>query len=558
MGIFIYLKVSTSVTKEEWEKVYEETLQLVNALPLAEKREVNINGIDTICLVPTEEREETYGWHGENRSVGWRTVGDYEYMCTAEDYYLPRDLVKDNEVEEDAGDAMRGAFPAYMDYDWDDPECNHTYGLWGNKTQGEPYHIYLLAIACLIEARLGTKAFIYGDITRGQCRKAVDIANNYLKEPIKVPDRCDMERLWNRVKNMGLDKNEQYKVFNCFYLGTKDVGYGNFVRKNFSKEDIKEYWKRRFECFSFDTMKFNDAFNDYLLWGFELDKLCGYININDEDGNPQYERFIKRVMDAKLHLKEKNCEDALKINQEESQPYSIATFMAQALWGSAKNKKVDRYIPVEEIRKILNNAFGSVINVNEIIDAYLDEEAQQTEIHISKDITKEDMEKACEQDASEVFSQIMKIKRNAMKEEREKYDISDYENLMCYKKGDSMHPGIMESLGKSFAFYNSCLVEESYKMLLKEAPITRCKWLVEQNRYILLRDIDWKKIFSDIEKNENSYARYYPMMRVKLTSEELSYMVTAIVLNDQLYEYCFELEKIYGSDNSKAGETTEE
>jgi hypothetical protein len=55
MGIFIHLDISKSVTKPEWEAVYEETLQLIKHLPLAERRQVDIHGVDTICLVKTEE-----------------------------------------------------------------------------------------------------------------------------------------------------------------------------------------------------------------------------------------------------------------------------------------------------------------------------------------------------------------------------------------------------------------------------------------------------------------------------------------------------------------------
>lgn len=58
MGIFIHLNISKSVTKKEWEKVYNETLFLIDKLPLAEKITKNIHGIDTICLVRTKERTE--------------------------------------------------------------------------------------------------------------------------------------------------------------------------------------------------------------------------------------------------------------------------------------------------------------------------------------------------------------------------------------------------------------------------------------------------------------------------------------------------------------------
>ena len=165
MGIFIYLSISESVTKDEWASVYGETLRLVEAFPLAERMEVSIRGIKTICLVPTKEREERYGWHDEKVQTGWFADGDYESFCTAEAYFLPKNLVTDEEYDPDAPDAMFRVLPSYLDYDWKDSRFSRCYELWGAKTQGEPYHMYLLAIACLIESRLGSKAFVYGDIT---------------------------------------------------------------------------------------------------------------------------------------------------------------------------------------------------------------------------------------------------------------------------------------------------------------------------------------------------------------------------------------------------------
>lgn len=44
MGIFIYENLSKSVTKAEWEKVYEETLVLVDAFPLAERSAITYSG----------------------------------------------------------------------------------------------------------------------------------------------------------------------------------------------------------------------------------------------------------------------------------------------------------------------------------------------------------------------------------------------------------------------------------------------------------------------------------------------------------------------------------
>ena len=65
----------------------------------------------------------------------------------------------------------------------------------------------------------------------------------------------------------------------------------------------------------------------------------------------------------------------------------------------------------------------------------------------------------------------------------------------------------------------------------------KCEWLVESNKYILIRDKDWEKIFTDIENNGDSFGRYYSIMRVKMDSDSLVDMCSALMINDDLYDY---------------------
>ncbi len=51
MGIFIYEAISESVTKEEWKQVYEETLVLVKAFPLAGIGTITYAGKTIMCTV---------------------------------------------------------------------------------------------------------------------------------------------------------------------------------------------------------------------------------------------------------------------------------------------------------------------------------------------------------------------------------------------------------------------------------------------------------------------------------------------------------------------------
>ena len=536
MGIYLHICISRSVTKKEWEEVYEETLQLVNVFPLAERREVKFKGIETICLVPTKEREEVYGWSDEKIEVGWFASGDYETMSVAEDFELYRDMFSEEYFEKDAPDAIMGVLPTYMNYSWDDPQCDHAYHIWRNKTQGEPYHMYLLGIACLIEARLGEKAFVYGDITRGQCKKAIELVEKYAKITIDIPARCDMERFQKRVSKLPLSEIEKFEVFKTLYLGAQRAEFGEFIRNTYSKKICNEYWKNKFSDCVVGKYEFDNYFNKYLLWGFDLEMLCSLLNYYDEDNNPLYEVFIKRVMDAKLHVKQKNCEDVLEIDQEQEAPYSIYSLWAQFAFAGAKNKKIDRYIPLEEIKEILTKVLGDKCDVHSVIEQCLETEIQ--EIKLSGDMSKEEFEKAIEQDPSEGFQQIIDTKLQATQKKHEEYDIADCEELMYYERGDKIEPVLQENILRNFEVYSKAACEELYGYLMQKSGKRRCEWLVENNRELLIRDMDWNKIFTDIEENESSFLRYYPMVRVKLNQENLVHLTRAFVLNDEFYEFC--------------------
>lgn len=109
--------------------------------------------------------------------------------------------------------------------------------------------------------------------------------------------------------------------------------------------------------------------------------------------------------------------------------------------------------------------------------------------------------------------------------------------MKFYERGNTMHPGLEKSLGHSQIFLDSLLEEDEFKELQKKAAQDRCRWLMEQNRYILIRNKDWEKIFTDIEDNEESFGRYYPIMRVKMDSNNLVDMSVGLMINDDLYTY---------------------
>lgn len=522
MGTFIYADISKAVTEDEWESVYQETLLLARAFPLAELRTVEINGISTPCLVRTEERQAAWG----NGKSGWYADGDYESTHTAETYYVPKELLKGRDVIPEAGDAMLARLPAYLDYSWDEPLCSKTISLWDAKTQGEPYHIYMLAVACLIEARLGDKAYIYGDITIGQCRRAVDLANEYLEEPIHLPSSCSEEQLLKRVKALPIEEWEQLVMFIRSFLGTKKARFGEYLRSHFSEKALRIYWRRKFTRNVVGRSGFGVDAKNYLEWGFPLEGLCSYATFEEECAL-QYETLVRWLMESKVYVEEKDCSDILEIDPESQQPYGVRTQIERFAFGGFRNKKVDRYVPIDELRNVLEAHFGSKCNVGRIIDDILAKEAGN---HTCGNGS------AGPQDRADWFRELKEAEADAVREARKEYTITEPGEVMAYQEGDTIIPDLERVLTDYYSFYHSLTGEEMFKKLMSEPAHKRCEWLVQQNTDVLIRDCDWRAIFDDIEKNSDSFSRYYPAVRVKLMGSAMDY-VKAFCTNRALYNH---------------------
>ena len=112
--------------------------------------------------------------------------------------------------------------------------------------------------------------------------------------------------------------------------------------------------------------------------------------MEDKEGNPQYEKFIYAIMDSKLYIKQKNTEDYLDIQQQEEQPYSIWTLMADFAYGSVHNRKVDRYVPIGEIRQALRSGIGDKCDTDQYIDQYLEKEAAVVCHHCERKVEETD------------------------------------------------------------------------------------------------------------------------------------------------------------------------
>lgn len=524
MGIFVSLYISDSVTDKEWEKVYEETLGLISHFPLCDIKREKIHGIDTFCLVPTQE---------DKKKLCWSTCGDYYSYKTAETHYMYRHIQKngENQHSDDIYDAILGAVPVLSDEERE----KHVFSIWGeDKTQGEPFQIFLLSVACLFEARLHEKIFTHGDITRGQLKKAVEIANKYLDSPIEMPDSCFPDRLAERIKKLNITTYDQISTLISLFLGTKDKVFGDCLRKYFSQEDLDAYWKSVFSRNYIGTTGFEKNFKNYMLWGFDFEKLMSLIDYADETGEPQYEKFINIVMDGKLHIKEKNCIDHLEIHPEEEQPYGIATLFAQIFLGGARNKKIDRYIPIDEIRFSLNKELGDKCDVNKIIDNYLKKERKE-DMSEKSEMAQDNSQK---DDPAEELHQMLETERAKLVKNQEDYDIIVCHQALHYKKGNTISPEIEEYLKNFQKYAIDALNSQKFKEFSGKDIKDVCRIFAHRSRDFWLTKSDWERIFDEVEKDRAKIERYYPCFKLEFDSNEIIELDRALILNDELYDYC--------------------
>lgn len=535
MGVHIHLEVSKSVTKEEWAKVYEESLELVKAFPFAERGTIEYVGEKVACLVPTAEREKISRF-GRSETVynGWWASGDYETLCEGEDYYLPKYIVEQQaEPEKNAGDAFLGALPAYCDGYDDNPVSQHTYSLWGAKTQGEPYHMYLLAVACMIESRLGQKAFVYGDITKGQCEEAVEMANRHLQNPITVPARCDMDRWFHRVEKLPLEETEKLKVLILFYLGRQDSSLGEYIKEHFDKSVVNDYWQRTISGYPVGTIGFERDVAEYLEMGFGLEELCYMIKAPENEEEP-YKEFIENVLQSKLNESNDKYMDHLGINPDQKEPYGVWSLMADSLMAGNKSRKAYRKIPMEEIKTALIRGLKGKCDAERIINDILkDNESNPDEKAAGQERT----------ECAETVTSFVDHEMEQMKEKGQRYDIVFLEELKFYEKGNIISPDLEKALLKAFRFYNSLLEKESYKQLMSDTPEARCRYLIQENQYLLIRDTDWQHIFADIKSQPDAFSRYFPMVWIDTRRMNANEIVRAFVINDDLWKKMQELDK---------------
>lgn len=230
MGSYINLSISPrNIPKLEWEQIYEESLRLVDAFPFADVAEREFFGYRFPVYVKAEEiiAPERH----------WTIRGDLNSKRFAETFTLHRDIshYHSGQLDSSQKDILFGEGQREID-------------VFNSKTQGYEYHLYILAIAMLIESRLPHQALISGNVDYDQCVKAKQWADQYLSTPIEIPVRVDVNKLLSRSAHF---KNEidQIQFIKEWLIKDQEEKF-EIIYRRFSKATFTDWLCNELKAYS--------------------------------------------------------------------------------------------------------------------------------------------------------------------------------------------------------------------------------------------------------------------------------------------------------------------
>lgn len=181
MGVYVSLNIlPDQIDDAQWEAVFDEAVILAKSYPKRlmkfTSQEVHSATRYVLSSQIVDEEEGTLS-----------ICGDFETRKRAEQFVIPKKKPRTRPQQELFEDVIL----AYPD------NCST---IFHEKTQGEPYHIAVIALGALYESRFPKAALVSGDIDFEQCKAAVEWANKVLDIPISMPVSVEGQRLIARLK----------------------------------------------------------------------------------------------------------------------------------------------------------------------------------------------------------------------------------------------------------------------------------------------------------------------------------------------------------------------
>ena len=343
IGTYISLSIlPNSISESEWVNVYEESLKLVKAYPFAHVEEREYWGFRVPVYAQAHEKLKP--------ERHWAIMGDLRSKQYAETFKLYRDL---NKYKARQGDLVASDILFVEEQQvW----------VFDSKTQGYQYHLYLLAIAMLIESRFPKNAMVSGNIDFEQCIKAKEWANQHLSLPIDLPVRVQMDQLLSRFRDLQNDLEKIHIIEKLLIADSEDMF--KMIYAHFSKDSFHLWFSNKLQKFSSPSqVGAIKLLIYYLNTTGDLNSLL-YIACKDEKGPkfPPFE-FIKAVPQTWIFLPREKFSFLKHFDKVAGHPAIVERqFGTIILDMKFTGREIKSFIPLQEVVKKLVHYFPVLEN----------------------------------------------------------------------------------------------------------------------------------------------------------------------------------------------------
>ena len=506
--MYLGFSISYSVTQEEWEKVYEESLFLAQQLNLADWERFYYKGVRSYAYCKVKEQTDKRFSKEEHF---WLTCGEYDHITNG-DYFRMEKELNIYKYNEKAGPGIIIAINSNtnsMSNQFEDQVISH-----GLTILDYAYFIRLLAILCFMESELKEKIYIYGNISKRNCEDAVKFANQYLKKKIELPAQCDCNRLYEIVKKLEIPDYKKIHLMEKAYAGEIDLKYKRFIEEKFDKKAIKEFWKNRFKDRAVGDYEFEKVLKAYLSYGFDFKDLFSYITFTNE--KEEYLKILELIIEIETNVNKISRALGITRNPEDNKVRGFTQEFRYSLFGPETD--LTRYTFDEYVYK-LSNYFAPQIDVQSFLKEKIkDEDDESFILRVRKYV---------DEDKYLVFKG------------EEKFDIIFANELINYKPGDKIAPYLMKEIKTAVKSNRKRLADKEFKEIQEKEPTEQIYELIDIYSHFPVRDIDWHHAIDYFNSHSDALKRYYPLFRMKfdyfLSDRSIA---KALFINDDFYEFC--------------------
>ena len=511
MGIFINGSILPGrIDAERWAGVYDDSLKILSYGQLAECVDRDYLGQAYLSLVPSVDT------NGK-----WHVTGDMITGSNMESHTLHRDLsYYQRENRSEAGDVLLADIWDADKYGLSVPDAA---SYFSSKTQGERGHLYLLAVACLITDAFPEAASVSGDITAAQCQRACEIVQAATGRNIRIPVQFDYVRLYDRLVKLEPDESRLLRLFFDLYHGAKGKTYRQFLQDHFSIDAFRDWFLEEHRDSGLEPIV-----REWLELDLPLQELCGFVVHGESGWQFSVQDLIGTLVTGHVHIRDKNTYDVTKTDPDNERPDNVPMLFTRAfaMLAGMRNRNIDRYIPEDELKKTLRDAFPDE-NTDELFDAA-----------VKADTTEPDAndKKGAHRKIVDGIYQFVEEKARELQAKPEQYDLDRWQDAFFWKPGQSVVPALLENMRKTAA-----QVLEFGKSNMEEfRPLdvySRVCYLMQRTyRRMAFPETVWQNIIRRVMEDEY-IVRYVGLVNVDTDSKNGSEIVNYFSMNPELFAF---------------------